>query len=438
MAVEILTPIFGGSLKMTGNSQVDDPPPSPVDVWDSLYSTWVESDDDPGPPTTSYAGTNESGASTVNVDCKTEYEYQDAAPILVSYYAQIWRGYLAFDPAAIDPSLTIAGAKLRVNDVDINPDNVIVVAWRGGVGATPVSLVPATDWLADLGSTQLQGQAAFKTLVEGAIDTDGIILIGIRSPSDVNNVKEYGTGSAADIAAYDLKIVAMAAVSLSFAGPNANRLMGAVIGQEFTLDGGASWITVTSADMDITPYIGSYNPLNGVQVREIGETDELNVTIIPAPLSVSWAWVGPFAYLLSGSTDDMEYSIDGSTWHTCSANQSLEDFLGDFTPDGNIVCRYIAFPDDSETFPMAPTEVTFAFDGENAMKLMQSDDTMEYSLDGGATYTPCETDTDLSEFLNTADWSNDILIRYIGAIVPFVFNLEDPPAPPDVSLEITF
>lgn len=61
--------------------------------------------------------------------------------------------------------------------------------------------------------------------------------------------------------------------------------------------------------------------------------------------------------------------------------------------------------------PEAP-ECTFSFDGDNAGKLMGSDDTMEYSLDGGKNWADCTTDMLLDAENVTSE--NGIQIRVKG------------------------
>jgi len=222
--------------------------------------------------------------------------------------------------------------------------------------------------------------------------------------------------------------------TFSFTGPNAFKLMGATSAMEYSLDGGSTY-TQASTDIDLTAQFGQMSEADGIRVRYIGDVAYQQIALsYPAP-EVTLTFAGALRYQLYGATSDMEYSI-GAGYTTCSTNLSIEAFLADLVPATGIVVRYIAFPSSTQTLSVAPTDTTFLFDGANGMKLMGSDDTMEYSLDGEATYTTCTADTDLTEFLNTADWTNFIRIRYVGAIVPYVITLESPPAAPDVTFEI--
>ncbi|WP_369284153.1 beta strand repeat-containing protein [Oscillibacter sp. GMB15532] len=58
----------------------------------------------------------------------------------------------------------------------------------------------------------------------------------------------------------------------------------------------------------------------------------------------------------------------------------------------------------------APSGITFSFDGDNAGKLMGTTALMEYSLNGGASYTDCTTDTDLTGSLSSITAVNDIRV----------------------------
>lgn len=60
--------------------------------------------------------------------------------------------------------------------------------------------------------------------------------------------------------------------------------------------------------------------------------------------------------------------------------------------------------------PSAPV-ITFSFDGVNQNKLVGADTTMQYSLDGGLSWTNCTADTDLTESLGNISETNDIKVR---------------------------
>ncbi len=59
---------------------------------------------------------------------------------------------------------------------------------------------------------------------------------------------------------------------------------------------------------------------------------------------------------------------------------------------------------------------TFSFDGTNAGKLMNSTTAMEYSLNGGTTWTDCTADISLPVDIITED--NDIKVRFKEGVVP--------------------
>ncbi|HAN09306.1 MAG TPA: hypothetical protein DCP90_01690 [Clostridiales bacterium] len=65
---------------------------------------------------------------------------------------------------------------------------------------------------------------------------------------------------------------------------------------------------------------------------------------------------------------------------------------------------------NAQSAPAAPT-TTFSFDGANSNKLIGSDSTMEYSLNGGTSWTVCTANTDLTSVLESINATNNIKVR---------------------------
>jgi len=90
----------------------------------------------------------------------------------------------------------------------------------------------------------------------------------------------------------------------------------------------------------------------------------------------------------------------------------------------------------------ALTTVTFSFDGVNPNKLVGSDTTMEYSLDGGTTWINCSSNTDLTSSLGSINANNDIKVRVkASGIYPSgniqTINILASPAAPTYAIDYT-
>lgn len=115
---------------------------------------------------------------------------------------------------------------------------------------------------------------------------------------------------------------------------------------------------------------------------------------------------------------------DGTTIKISLASDSTEDYDTNRTVTITIakelfenpliddVTTQVIFPATVELKPAKPN-VTFSFDGTNARKLMSTNNTMEYSFDGGTSYTPVTivNQTLTQEELDRIDANKDILVR---------------------------
>lgn len=85
---------------------------------------------------------------------------------------------------------------------------------------------------------------------------------------------------------------------------------------------------------------------------------------------------------------------------TCIVTSSIE--AGSISASTSLITKA-----DSSVAP----NVSFSFDGANANRLMGATDLMEYSLNGGDSYTVCSADLDLTSQLESITAENDIRVR---------------------------
>jgi hypothetical protein len=425
---------------------------TPTDDWAGIRGTYQ--------PSWLASKTAAGSANAQLVAELTRTYYHDPEELTPDEYAYvIYRTFLMFDVSAIPVGATIVSASIKgtLKRFNTQGDGGCFHLWGTGHRTYPSYsseiddiFDPSAEWgnIGDHIGTMTQpaddepfSMSLSPTPIGQAVSQGEAVALVMFGYNDAHNT--YDTPSDSDMLtvsglSIEITYTYIPTVTFPTSGPNAYKLMGADSSMVYRLRGAGGWTAISGADPDLSSIIGAIYAAGGIEVayddNPNKEVEKQTIVVLRPILDmVSWAWTGIHAYLLWGSTGDMEYSLNGSSWTTCSSNMSLEDFLDTFTPTGNIGVRYIAFPDEAVSFPMAPDDVTFSFDGANGMKLMSTDDTMEYSLDGGTTYTTCSTNTDLTAYLNTTDWSNNIRIRYIGAIVPYVITLNAAPAPPVIT-----
>jgi len=100
------------------------------------------------------------------------------------------------------------------------------------------------------------------------------------------------------------------------------------------------------------------------------------------------------------------------------------------TPDNNITAS-VTLAATVEPSPAAPTSASFSYSGSYANKLRGVTTAMEYSLDGGVSYTACKSTavTLKAAQLGSLDAGKDILVRYeatprVPAGIPQVIDLQ--------------
>lgn len=213
-------------------------------------------------------------------------------------------------------------------------------------------------------------------------------------------------------------------VTFSYDGVDAGRLMGSDTTMEYSLDGGATYSSVPEADMMISnEEMAIMNQNDDINIR-VAETDFVYVsqatTIdILEGASVEGVMANDIDNTLTGLSNLMEFNSDGGDiWSTY--NDNLPSLAGEITVVVRLKATGVtsAGPQSSYAFTKANREapiVTFSFDGGNAAKLMGSDTTMEYSIDGGTTYNVVsEGDMTLgAQEVTSLTSANDIRIRFI-------------------------
>ena len=87
--------------------------------------------------------------------------------------------------------------------------------------------------------------------------------------------------------------------------------------------------------------------------------------------------------------------------------------------------------------PLPAPNLSFSFVGADANKLMRADSTMEYSLDGGSTYTPCSDNMDLTDVYEQITAENGIRVRLkktdsASASLAYIISVTQPDSPKDL------
>ena len=205
---------------------------------------------------------------------------------------------------------------------------------------------------------------------------------------------------------------------------------------EYSTDGGETWTKVSAGKTSINEL-----PAGDVKIRYAGTNDKnpsdaITVTIeTKQPNSHS---EGPSLTdirvvkasddetkdgIISGVSDDMEYSTDGGeTWNKVPQGENKIENL----PSGDILIRYfgnddinpspsttvpIGVKDSQEPLDPSDLRVTHKTNDETDDGMISGvDDTMEYSLDGGQTWNPVEEGKVVIDNLP----AGEVQIRYAG------------------------
>lgn len=130
-------------------------------------------------------------------------------------------------------------------------------------------------------------------------------------------------------------------------------------------------------------------------------------------------------------------AVDGLIRLSARLNWDVEaNFTGTWSANKTAFFEFLSADQGASTAPaltLSYLDNTFSFSGANANKIMNSNNTMEYSLDGGASYTTCSTDTDLTSIVTSVVFANGIKIRFIATpatIQTIAINV--PPSAPEI------
>ncbi|WP_113672895.1 hypothetical protein [Vallitalea guaymasensis] len=213
------------------------------------------------------------------------------------------------------------------------------------------------------------------------------------------------------------------ACSFSFDGENTNRLMGLKKGEKYSLDGGKTFTTANEDDLLLTEAeIKSISSTNNIIIRPF-DTDEQFIIYINSPqLKDKVINHNNLENTITGLNKTMEFSLDKITWTRYNGN-NLPDLTGNLTIHVRKYARGTSLPSPivtrkftGDTSSIVLSDISFSFSGDNAGRLMEITPDVEYSLDGGITYTtPYEDNVLLTkDELDSMTATNGILIRLKG------------------------
>ncbi|WP_273327399.1 hypothetical protein [Vallitalea guaymasensis] len=204
------------------------------------------------------------------------------------------------------------------------------------------------------------------------------------------------------------------ACSFSFDGENANRLMGLKKGEKYSLDGGKTFTTANEDDLLLTEAeIKSINSTNNIIIKPFDTDEQFIIYINSSQLKDKVIKHNNLENTITGLNKTMEFSLDKITWTRYNGN-NLPDLSGNVTIYIRKSATGLYLP--SNIISRKFTAATFSFSGENAGRLMGITPDIEYSLDGGNTYTtPSEKNVLLTKNeLESITTAHGILIRMKG------------------------
>lgn len=184
-------------------------------------------------------------------------------------------------------------------------------------------------------------------------------------------------------------------------------LSGVTTDEEYSLNGGGSWTSVTSSGSQ-TLTSAEINILNNdpnnkilVRYRANGSTPASSSQIIiltkpNAPSGVTFSFSGADQYILKNATTDMEYSLNGGTSWTAitGANPDLSSQISNITAANDIRIRTKAAGTSKASDPQiidiiqaSPPNVTSSINLTGTVTITGATSSMQYSIDGGSSWT---------------------------------------------------
>ncbi|GMQ58533.1 hypothetical protein AN1V17_29280 [Vallitalea sediminicola] len=207
----------------------------------------------------------------------------------------------------------------------------------------------------------------------------------------------------------------------SFDGQNAGKLMGITTDAEYSLDGGITYTTPYENNVLLTKdELGSITPAHGILLKMKDTDDTQLIKIGKNGLWNSTIKANDTENTLKGLSKYMEFSIDNKETWTKYNGSNLPDLTGNLTIHVRKYARGTSLPSPivtrkftGDTSSIVLSDISFSFSGDNAGRLMEITSDVEYSLDGGITYTtPSEDNVLLSDAeLESINYNDNILVR---------------------------
>lgn len=190
-------------------------------------------------------------------------------------------------------------------------------------------------------------------------------------------------------------------VSFDFDNSNQGSLTGVDSTMEYNLGNG--WIDITGTSetinySDILPQYGIKVRTKATGTTKASDAASISVIQAPAPSIKATGFDTSNNVTISGTTSNMEYSVDGgTTWHDTD-NNTTTILLGvtqsgtqeTLDADKDILVRVKAsgtsMPGHTAKIDVQKVTTTFTIDTPNN-KLLGVDSSMQYSIDGGITWT---------------------------------------------------
>lgn len=225
------------------------------------------------------------------------------------------------------------------------------------------------------------------------------------------------------------------AATFSFSGENAGRLMGITPDIEYSLDGGNTYTTPSEKNVLLTKdELESITTAHGILIRMKGTDDTQLIKIGKNGLWNSTIKANDTENTLKGLSKYMEFSIDNKETWTKYNGSNLPDLTGNLTIHVRKYARGTSLPSPivtrkftGDTSSIVLSDISFSFSGDNAGRLMEITPDVEYSLDGGITYTtPYEDNILLSDAeLESINSNDNILVRSKGINETYTIHIND-------------
>ncbi|MCR4436407.1 MAG: S-layer homology domain-containing protein [Clostridiales bacterium] len=141
-----------------------------------------------------------------------------------------------------------------------------------------------------------------------------------------SGVTDPGAVDSSAVPVYIIPALGAPGVTFAFDGPYPNRLIGSDDTMEYSLNGGASYTSVTSSNQQLTDSeLKALTSANGIYIRVKGSPPGVPavIAILPAPAAPAVA-LNTQTGATTGSATNMEYSVDGgNTWTAFTGNNQI-------------------------------------------------------------------------------------------------------------------